>query len=115
MVTSYVFFAPVRHPEMIIPFKNITVLPKQSFNLNCLALSSGVLKYDWSKRDGNLPLNATKSYVYTTFFNSLGGEDTLVYNLAVQNVQPSDEGWYCCVATNEAGSTTECSWLEVNS
>ena len=107
----------VHRPEMIIPFTNITVFPKQDFNLNCLALSSGVvLKYDWIKHDGNLPLNATKSYiVFPTFFNSLGGEDTLVYNLAVQNVQPSDEGWYCCVATNEAGSTTECSWLEVNS
>ena len=40
---------------------------------------------------------------------------TSVYSLAVHNVQLSDEGWYCCVATNEGGSRTDCAWLEVNS
>ena len=82
--------------------------------MSCLALSSGVLTYDWIKRDGNLPQSAVASCTRKTFFNSLGGETTLVYNLAVQNGQPSDEGWYCCVATNEAGNTIECAWLEIN-
>ena len=100
---------------MIIPLENITIFPNQDFNLNCLALSSGVLTYDWIKRDGNLPQTAVKSYIHKKFFNSLGVETTVVYNLAVQNAQPSDEGWYCCVATNEAGYTTECAWLEINS
>ena len=106
---------PVRRPEIISPLENVTVFPNQDFDLSCLASSSGVLTYDWSKRDGNLPHTAVKSYIHKIFYNSLGGETTLVYNLAVQNVQPSDEGWYCYVATNEAGSTTECAWLEVNS
>ena len=106
---------PVRHPEMIIPLENITIFPYQDCNLNCLALSSGVLTYNWNKRDGILSQNAVKSFVHKTFYSSVGSEATLVYNLAVTNVQPSDEGWYCCVATNEAGSTTECTWLEVNS
>lgn len=33
----------------------------------------------------------------------------------IQNVQPLDEGWYCCVAANEARSTTDSGWLEINS
>ena len=107
-------FIPV-YPEMIIPLKNITVFPNQDFNLDCLALSSGVLTYDWNKHDGDLPQTAVKSYIHKTFFNSLGGKTALAYTLAVQNAQPSDEGWYCCVAANEAGYTTECAWVEINS
>ena len=103
----------VHQPEMITSLDNITVLPYQQCNLSCLALSRGVLTYDWNKYGGNLSQNAVKSYVHENFFTSLGSEATLVYNLAVPNVQLSDEGWYCCVATNEAGSTTKCTWLEV--
>jgi len=85
--------------------------------MSCLALSFGVLRYDWRKNDGILPQTAVKSYIHKTFCNSLDddGETTVVYNLAVHNVQLSDEGWYCCVATNEGGSTEDCAWLEVNS
>ena len=74
-----------------------------------------MLTYDWSRRDSILPQTAVKSYTHKTFINSHGGQITLVYNLAFNNVQLSDEGWYCCTATNEGGSTTKCSWLEVNS
>ena len=108
-------FVLVRHPEMIIPLKNVTILPNQDFDLNCLASSSGVLTYNWKKQDGNLPQTAVESYIHTVFFNSLTNETTVGYNLKVQNAQPLDEGWYCCVAANEAGSTTECAWLEINS
>jgi len=83
--------------------------------MNCLALSFGLLKYDWSKRNGILPQTAVKSYAHNILFDPLVEETTAVYSLAVQNVQLSDEGWYCCVATNERGSTTDCAWLEVNS
>ena len=48
-------------------------------------------------------------------FNPLRKEITGVYSLTMHNVQASDEGWYCCIATNEAGSTMDCAWLEVNS
>ena len=106
----------VPQPEIIIPPENITVLPNHSFNLTCLAVNLGLLlKYDWNKHDGNLSQTAVKSYVHYVVFSQLGKETTAVYNLAVYNVQPSDEGWYCCVATNEAGNTTDCAWLEVNS
>ena len=91
------------------------MLLNHSFNLNCLALSSGVLTYNWSKQDGSLPPAAEKSYIHETFLNSLGDPPTIVYNLAVHNVTVSDEGWYCCTATNEGGTTTGCAWLEVNS
>ena len=83
--------------------------------MNCLALSFGLLKYDWSKRDGILPQTAVHSCVYNILFDPLSEKPTSVYNLAVYNVQPSDEGWYCCVATNEAGSAVDCAWVEVNS
>ena len=54
-----------------MPPENITVLPNHSFNFNCLALSSGVLTYDWSKRDGNLPQTAVKLYIHETFLKPL--------------------------------------------
>lgn len=100
---------------MIIPPENITVLPNQKVNLNCLAFSLGTLFYDWSKYNGTLPQTAIKSYINGKFFSLLGGRATVVYNLALLNVQTSDEGWYCCTATNEGGSIKECAWLEVNS
>ena len=102
-------------PEMIMSPRNITVLPNHSFTMNCLALSFGTLQYDWSKRNGPLPLTAVKSYNHNFLSNALSGKHTSIYNLAVHNVQPSNEGWYCCEATNEDGSTTDCAWLEVDS
>ena len=32
----------------------------------------------------------------------------------INSTQPLDEGWYCCVATNECGDVEECAWLEVD-
>ena len=113
--TKCLHLFPARHPEIITSLENITIFPYQDYNLSCLALSLGVLTYDWYRHDGNLSQNAVKSYVHEYFLNPLGSEATLVYNLALPNVQLSDEGWYCCVATNEAGSTTKCTWLEVYS
>ena len=83
--------------------------------MKCLALSFGLIKYDWSKHDGILPQTAVKSYTENFLFNPPGEGTTDVYSLTTNNVQPSDEGWYCCVATNEGGSTMDCAWLEVNS
>ena len=101
---------------MIISPENVTVPLNHNFTMNCLALSFGVLKYDWYKRrDEVLPQTAMKSYAYNVLFNPVSEEITDVYNLAVCEVQPSDEGWYCCVATNVGGSTEHCAWLEVDS
>ena len=102
-------------PEMILSPRNITVLPSHSFTMNCLALSFGPLQYDWTKRNGILPQTAMKSCNRNFLSNALSGKPISVNNLAVHNVQPSDEGWYCCEATNEGGSRTDCAWLEVNS
>ena len=83
--------------------------------MNCLAVSSGLLTYDWNKSDGVLPQTVVKSCTHKILFKPLGKETTDVYSLTMHNVQASDEGSYCCVATNEAGSTMDCAWLEVNS
>jgi len=34
---------------------------------------------------------------------------------SINNTTPSDEGWYCCVVTNECGAVEECAWLEIDS
>ena len=73
------------------------------------------MQYDWRKCDGILPQTAVKSCIHDIMFDPLSEKPTNIYNLAVYNVQPSDEGLYCCVATNDAGSTDNCAWLEVNS
>ena len=102
---------------MIISPKNVTILPNQCFIMNCLALSFGFLKDDcWTKHNGILPQTAVKSCTHNILSNPLS-EKTIksIYNLAMYNVQPSDEGRYCCVATNDAGSTVDCAWLEIDS
>ena len=101
----------VSRPEIILSPENVTVLPSHSFTMKCLAISFGLVKYDWNKRDGILPQTALKSCAQNVLFNLPGD----VYSLTMRNVQPSDEGWYCCVATNEGGNTRNCAWLEVNS
>ena len=111
----YFTFVLAPKPEMIISPKNVTVLSNHSFTMNCLASSFGPLKYDWSKHDGTLPKAAVQSCVHNILFDPHRDQTASVYNLAVYNVQPSDEGWYCCVATNKAGSTVDCAWLEINS
>ena len=83
--------------------------------MSCLALSFGLLKYNWSKRDGVLPQTAVKSYTHNIMFNIHDPETTDVYSLTMHNVQASDEGWYCCIATNKGGSSMDCAWLEVDS
>ena len=110
---NFLLLVPI--PEMIISPKNVTVHPNHSFSMNCLALSFGLVTYNWYKHYGFLSQSAVKSYSSNIAFSTLNGQRADVYNLAVHNVQLSDEGWYCCVATNQGGNRTDCAWLEVNS
>ena len=109
MHCSYVVLCP----EIIKPYKNITVPVNKTADLYCLALSCGGLTYDWTKNASSLPASAVTSYVSKKFlyFDPI----FLTYQLTVPNVQLSDEGWYCCLATNECGTTEKCVWLEVKS
>ena len=100
-------------PEIIKPYKNITVSVNQAVDLHCLASSCGALTYEWIKNASNLSVSAIKSYVTKRFLYFV--QIVLTYQLTILSVQSSDEGWYCCMATNECGTTTKCIWLEVNS
>ena len=99
-------------PEIIKPYKNITVLVNKAAYLYCLASNFGGLTYDWTKNGSNLSASAVTSYVSQKFlyFDPI----FVTYQLTIPNVQLSDEGWYCCLATNECGTTEKCVWLEVN-
>ena len=108
------YYNVVPCPEIIKPYnKNITILVHKPMDLYCLASSCGVLTYDWIKNASNLSTSARKSYITrrVLYFN----QTVLTYQLTIPNVQLSDEGWYCCLATNECGTTEECVWLKVNS
>ena len=106
---TYAYVVPC--PEIIKPYKNITVLVNQAATLHCLASSCGTLTYDWMKNTSNLSASAIKSYITRSilYFNQI----VLTYQLTIPNVQLSDEGWYCCLATNECGTTEKCVWLEI--
>ena len=71
--------------------------------------------YEWRKNDSlTLPSNSAISYdnkplTINTAIN------TTVYEIILFNVQETNEGHYCCIASNGCGSTTECAWLEVDS
>ena len=109
----YCFLYVVPCPEIIKPYKNITVLVNQAADLHCFASSCGGITYNWIKNASNLSASAVKNYVTKNilYFNQI----VLTYQLTIPNAQLSDEGWYCCLATNECGTTERCIWLEVNS
>ena len=101
------------HPEIVRLPHFISIRPGKSAFFECLAWSYSGLVYDWYKRGpSNITTNAVISY---NRWSQDGSCISTIYTLAISNVQPSDEGWYCCVATNDYGSVEECAWLEVNS
>ena len=101
-------------PEIIHLPENITILPQSTADFYCLASSQSGLIYDWEVLERSLPYSASVTYDEWQF-STLGRYFTTVSHLAVSNALPSDEGWYCCLATNERGTVKECAWLEVNS
>ena len=111
----YCYNHTVPCPEMIRAPRNITVLPGKTANFYCLALSFGGLLYRWKKMDNtSLPESAVKAYIRWQF-SYYHGHIASVNHLAIMDITQSDEGWYCCVATNECGHVKQCAWLEVNS
>ena len=100
---------------MVRPPQNTTVLPGAIAKFACLALSHGVLIDDWNREDGKgLPKKSEMSST-TWLFPQKYGQLTTVRSLTVFNAEQSDEGSYCCTATNERGHVTRCAWLEVDS
>ena len=91
------------------------VRPDATVTFPCVAWSYSGLTYEWNKNDSlTLPNNSAVSYDN----RPLEANDTInttVYELTLFNVQETDEGHYCCIASNGCGSTTECAWLEVDS
>jgi len=103
-------FVIVPCPEIIEPPKNNSVLLEQTAKFYCLAFSFGSLTYDWRKLNGNSVDHSTvKSYVHKKVIRGA----TAVRSLEIPNIELSDKGEYCCVATNECGSVTKCAWLNV--
>ena len=100
-------------PEIVRPLENVSVPFLQTVSLCCLALSHGALTYNWKRLDGNqLSSGSTKSYIHKKFSDI--NQDTITYQLKIHKVKLSDEGWYCCVVTNNGGHTEKCIWLEVD-
>ena len=99
----------ILNPEPIIK-----VRPGAMVTFPCVAWSYGGLLYEWNRNGSlNLPYNSTVSYedklLPMNFIN------TTMYELTLYNAQETDEGHYCCIASNDCGSTTKCAWLEVDS
>ena len=82
---------------------------------SCLAWSYGGLEYKWIKDNSTtLPSNTLISFknLVHSFYTRY---TTTVYQVEISKANVSHEGLYCCVASNECGSTTECAQLEVDS
>ena len=91
------------------------VRPDTTVMLSCVAWSYGGLTYEWNKNDSlTLPNNSAVSYESKPLKTN-NAINTTVYELTLFNVQETNEGHYCCIASNGCGSTTECAWLEVDS
>jgi len=110
LVCHWSFSIVVPCPEIIEPPVNNTVIHGQTAIFYCLAFSFGFLTYDWKKLNGNsIDPSTVKTYIHKDVLKGT----TAVRSLEIPNVQLSDEGKYCCVATNECGSITKCAWLNV--
>ena len=102
-------------PEITLHPIPIKVRPDTTVTFSCVAWSYGGLVYEWQKNDSlTLPNNSAVSYKSKQLAIN-GGINTTVYEITVFNVQETNEGHYCCIASNGCGSTTECAWLEVDS
>ena len=108
MYVMSLFIVPC--PEIIVPPQDTTAMLGQTINFSCLAWSFGLLTYDWKIPNG-VNQSTVKPYIHKNIY----GGTTSVRSLQISNIQPSDEGEYCCVATNEcaSGSVSECAWLTV--
>ena len=104
-VSIYIICASiVPCPEMIKSPGPITIRSGETANFTCKAFSYGELSYQWKRSENSsLPSNAAVQNHLTK------------YHLIISNAQVSNEGNYCCVATNECGDTLSCAWLEVKS
>ncbi|XP_065904619.1 basement membrane-specific heparan sulfate proteoglycan core protein-like isoform X2 [Dysidea avara] len=101
-------------PEIIHPPQPVIVRPENMVTFSCLAWSYGGLVYRWSRSNSTtLPSNALISFQNLMFpFNT--SCTTTMYQFRISKAQTLDEGLYCCIASNECGSTTRCAWLEVD-
>ena len=99
---------------MILKPEPIKVRPDTTVTFSCVAWSYGGLMYEWSKNDSlTLPFNSTVFYEDKPL--PANAINTTMYGITIFNIQETDEGHYCCVASNGCGSTTKCTWLEVDS
>ena len=102
-------------PEMILHPMPTKVRPDTTVTFSCVAWSYGGLMYEWNKNDSLiLPQNSAISYENKPLKTN-DAINTTVYELTLFNVQETNEGHYCCIASNGCGSTTKCAWLEVDS
>jgi len=100
---------------MIKEPENVTVLPGETANFSCFALSHSGLIYEWTRSDGKpLPTMSQKTVLKWPFLPTFN-QVTATRALQIFNSQPPVEGWYCCTAINDCGRTKHCAWLEVNS
>jgi len=110
---NFIILAPC--PEMIRKPENITVLPGETANFSCFALSHSGMIYEWKRSDGK-PLPAmSQMTIWRWLFLPTFNKVTSIRTLQILNSQPPVEGWYCCTAINDCGRTRHCAWLEVNS
>ena len=111
----YLILFTVPCPEIILHLIPIKVRPDSTITFSCVAWSYGGLIYEWQNSGSlTLPNNSAVSYEKKPLEIN-AGVNTTVYEITIFNVQETDEGHYCCIASNGCGSTTECAWLEVDS
>ena len=103
LISVLCLFNVVPCPEILKAPVGTTIVPGEVAKFDCLAYSHSTLQYTWKKKNSTSVLYTSKAIQ----------DNTVAYS--INNTQPSDEGWYCCVATNECGDVEECAWLEMDS
>ena len=95
----YLYIVPC--PEISLSPIKSSIIAEEDTTFSCQAFSFGTIEYKWEKENSTI---SAKGITDTCSSTS---------TLTIPNGAQSDEGNYCCIATNECGSVKECATLSV--
>ena len=97
LYVSFYFVVPC--PEISLSPSSSIIFADESVTFTCQAFSFGSIDYQWERDNNQIP---SKAII-----------DVCSAALTIPSGSQSDEGLFCCSATNDCGTVKECAMLSV--